>query len=39
MNRVIEKGTKKSVSKETSKEEVKVEENKIETADITENED
>lgn len=39
MNRVIEKGTKKSVSKETTKEEVKVEENKIETADITENED
>ena len=35
MNRVIEKGTKKSVSKETTKEE----ENKIETADITENED
>ena len=39
MNRIIEKGTKKSNNQETNKEESKIEENKIEEAEVTENED
>lgn len=39
MNRIIEKGTKKSNNQETNTEESKNEENKIEEAEVTENED